>query len=124
MYRVLLAVFLFVVVVSPASAAGPDVYYFDCNDIGMFLDAYHPGVTVTIWGEFKDTYLTVPMSYFVVEPGEHNYISYEPWSLGLERDEYHVVSIQSTDGWSIDYSEGPVTCGVAPVRRLYLPLLF
>jgi hypothetical protein len=120
-----LATIVLVSTLSPvAHAQGPDVYFFDCNDIGMVLDAYHPGVTLTIWGEFKDTYLTVPMAYFVVEPGQHNYISLEPWSLGLERDEYHVVSIQSTDGFQVDYSEGPVTCGVAPVRRLYLPLLF
>jgi hypothetical protein len=79
---------------------------------------------VTIWGEFKDTYLTVPVSYFVVEPGQHNYISNEPWSTGLVRDEYHVVSIQAADGFSVDYSEGPVTCGKAPMRRVFLPLVF
>ena len=88
----------------------------------MVLDAYHPNVTVTICGEFKDTYLEVPMTYFVVEPGQHNYISNEPWSAGLARDEYQIVSIQSTDGFSVDYSEGPVTCGA--MRRLYLPLVF
>ena len=123
MYRLLLAIVLFVVVVQPALAVGPDVYYFDCNDIGLTLDAYHPSVTVTIWGEFKDTYLTVPMAYFVVEPGQHNYISNEPWSLDLEKDEYHIVSIQDADGFSVDYSEGPVTCGKAPVNRTLLPIL-
>jgi hypothetical protein len=120
-----LATIVLVSTLSPvALAQGPDVYHFNCYDIGLTLDAYHPNVTVTIWGEFKDTYLTVPVSYFVVEPGQHNYITWEPWSTGLVRDEYHVVSIQAADGFSVDYSEGPVTCGKAPMRRVFLPLVF
>ena len=121
MYRLLIAVFLFVVLATPALAAVPDVYHFDCNDIGLILDAYHPNVTVTIWGEFKDTYRDVSLAYFPVQAGDYNYITWEPWGLGVERDEYHVVSIQSTDGWSIDYSEGPVTCGKA--HRAFLSLV-
>jgi hypothetical protein len=62
-----LATIVLVSTLSPvALAQGPDVYHFNCYDIGLTLDAYHPNVTVTIWGEFKDTYLTVPVSYFVV----------------------------------------------------------
>jgi hypothetical protein len=93
------------------AAVIPNVYCFDCNDIGLTLDAHHPNVSVTMWGEKQDIEFDVALSYFPTEPDDHNYITWEPWIGDHYIDDYQITSIQSTDGYSVVYHEGPVTCG-------------